>query len=1652
MQIIVLGMHRSGTSAITRVINLMGASIGREEQLMSPKPDNPRGFWERRDVSDINDSLLRSVGASWNDIAGFDVKALPHEAVEKAAAGAASIIATLDEDRPWVLKDPRFCLLLSVWRQWLDTPICVLVHRCPVETALSIKERNGHPLSFGVALWERYVLDALNHSRGLPRTLVSYEEMITNPEATATDLLKRLRVFGCKGLHKPDPGEVAGFINQDLRHHQQRSPLDLEVLNDSQRALAQSMRDGSALDLDHQKIPSVGARDVMQFHRVEIERKRSGENLAAKNRELNQKLDKARSDGIDLARGLAASREGNQQAVVDLGEAQIQKARLEAEAHNAREREQDKAEKIASLTAEIEVARERQEDLEAQLNNAREQEQDKAEKIASLTAEIEVARERQEDLKAQLNNAREQEQKLAKAREAKARRREKETASLTAELEVAQERQRTLSDRLNEQAHAHEARLTAVREHLDSVATTLEDERRAARGLNDSIAEFRSRLAREEERRAGLDQESDRLRDQLADLAAERTHLNQVVAELQARNATSQRWRPGQVSPHVPPLQTAVDSRRGAAKLEARSQEWRSDRIRVRSQEELQRRCEELQRRDELIKTLAGELRRVLTSRRWRMVMVFVRVIKAVTGKHEGDLLETHLNRHLRALSDVAVVNGERRQIVSSDQLKKKLDEYRQLVLDPPKTGNEMKVLAKERTRELKEALLQCSQTALVTVVMPTWNRVQELPRAIESVRRQTYQNWELIIVDDGSDDDTEAVVRGLAETDRRIHYRRIEHQGVSAARNEGLRAAHGEIVTYLDSDNIWQPNYLLFTVNAIIESDRGCAYSALKIIDHDQNDKTSFRKRVFDLDCLLKNNHVDINAFGHRAELATDLGGFDEDLARWVDWDLILRFVRTYPPAQIPVVLCHYSRKKKLCQITTEEPEAYKFKVLNKHLIDWESLVNRASDRLAGHTSIVIPVFGKVELTDSCLESIYRNTAAGTFDVVVVDNGSPKDEQSALANLVGRYQDCSLVKNYENYLFALGNNLGVAATKGEFVVLLNNDTEVLPGWLEALLDPLRDDDSIGVVGPKLLYPDDTLQCGGLVFNDRSPIPYHIYRGMPRHHPAVCRPRYFQVVTGACMALRASDYALLKGLDPLFVNGGEDVDFCLRIQRDLGKLVYYNPESEIYHLEGKSPGRGRFISYNRSLLVERWGHAVVPDDTKYYDEDGFEVERYHKPGTEVHGETAAYVPVLLEIERSEPSGTTELHRFHLARSSGRLLNVGFSTMWYARGVSFVTKQLADALEGPSIRTHIFARWESQKFTNAGPIFHPRVFNAGDDPSPEEIVTWAKANQLDLMIFMEVHPKDWKRVEALMNAGVRVMCYEHLDVLRLEHWDRYEIFDYFLFNNFYARDVMLGKFPDTPSLTLPWGIPSLPICAPRERTKDLPLRFVHVAGWGGINNRKNSDLLIRAFDRAGTIDAELHLYTQAPIAKYGEECVRITQANPRIKVHEGTINDIFEAYQDMDMLLWPSKREGLGLPIVEALASGIPALVTDGYMMKQWIIDGKHGLLCPATPEETMMYLPEMRVDEEKLCALLNEIAGDRQGVEAMKARVRRNRYLWMWSWQRNVLRDQIRRIAEGPDYVPPGVDVYVPEYYRNFETERQAAEREERAFNSRPGS
>jgi len=250
---------------------------------------------------------------------------------------------------------------------------------------------------------------------------------------------------------------------------------------------------------------------------------------------------------------------------------------------------------------------------------------------------------------------------------------------------------------------------------------------------------------------------------------------------------------------------------------------------------------------------------------------------------------------------------------------------------------------------------------------------------------------------------------------------------------------------------------------------------------------------------------------------------------------------------------------------------------------------------------SIIIPIYNKKEYTQKCLESIFSVGAKGDFEIIVVDNGSTDDSRKYIKGLGEKVR---VVEHDNNLGFAKACNNGTKVAKGEYLLILNNDTTVTPGWLDVLVNELENNKQIGIVGSKLLYPNGTIQHAGVVFDDKK-WPNHIYKMEPKDGPYANKKRQFQALTGACLMIRSDVFNKVGGFDEAYINGLEDLDLCFKV-KELGLGVLYCPESVIYHHESITEGRSNCDERNVKTFYSRWKEKIKIDYQDYLKEDGRE--------------------------------------------------------------------------------------------------------------------------------------------------------------------------------------------------------------------------------------------------------------------------------------------------------------------------------------------------------------------------------------------------------------------------------------------------------------
>lgn len=251
---------------------------------------------------------------------------------------------------------------------------------------------------------------------------------------------------------------------------------------------------------------------------------------------------------------------------------------------------------------------------------------------------------------------------------------------------------------------------------------------------------------------------------------------------------------------------------------------------------------------------------------------------------------------------------------------------------------------------------------------------------------------------------------------------------------------------------------------------------------------------------------------------------------------------------------------------------------------------------------SIIIPVHNRGDLTEKCLLSLASSINTATYELIVIDNASTDKTSEILDSVSG---DITVIRNKTNEGFALACNKGARVAQGEYLLFLNNDTEVSDNFIDTLLQAAKSDSSRGAIGAKLLYPDGRIQHAGIAFNEDG-TPYHIFQGFPADHAAVTSSRSMAAVTAACLLIRSNIFQQVGGFDAAYRNGFEDIDLCMKL-RLKGFSSYYCAECVVTHHEESSEGRKRHDAENLLMFATRWSEHIQPDDATYLTAHGLKI-------------------------------------------------------------------------------------------------------------------------------------------------------------------------------------------------------------------------------------------------------------------------------------------------------------------------------------------------------------------------------------------------------------------------------------------------------------
>jgi len=529
-------------------------------------------------------------------------------------------------------------------------------------------------------------------------------------------------------------------------------------------------------------------------------------------------------------------------------------------------------------------------------------------------------------------------------------------------------------------------------------------------------------------------------------------------------------------------------------------------------------------------------------------------------------------------------------------------------------------------TTAISEKLDHFDKKPLISIIMPVYNVSPEwLDKAIISVESQWYENWELCIADDKSTNkETLDYLKSINNPKIKITFLE-KNLNISGASNAALSLAKGEYIALLDNDDELTPDALYEMVKVINQTDADFIYSDEDFISTEGVCSNPHYKPDFSPDLLLSHNYIThFSCF--KKVLLEKVGYFNSQFDGSQDYDLFLRLTeQTNNIEHIQKVLYHWRTIEGSTSADSEaKPEAIERskRVLEAAMhrrgidatIEYGNLNHffRVKYTIKNNplVSIIIPFKDKPELLDMSINSILEKSTYQNYEIIGISNNSEEQETFDMMDRLERKD--TRVSFYEyniEFNYADINNYAVNTyAKGEHILLLNNDIEVIePTWLEAMLEHSQRDE-IGCVGAKLYYPNDTIQHAGVIIG-LGGYAGHSHKMYPRDNPGYFNRlnaiQNLSAVTAACLMIKKRIYQEVEGMDEVnFKVAYNDVDFCLRVL-EKGYINLFTPYAQMYHHESISRGYettpekiARFQT-EKEALSQRHKHILTQGDPYY---------------------------------------------------------------------------------------------------------------------------------------------------------------------------------------------------------------------------------------------------------------------------------------------------------------------------------------------------------------------------------------------------------------------------------------------------------------------
>ena len=531
-------------------------------------------------------------------------------------------------------------------------------------------------------------------------------------------------------------------------------------------------------------------------------------------------------------------------------------------------------------------------------------------------------------------------------------------------------------------------------------------------------------------------------------------------------------------------------------------------------------------------------------------------------------------------------------------------------------------VLREQRSRSFKIA-------PLISIVIPLYNTpIKYFRELIKSITDQTYQRFEICLADGSTDSTVEKYVKRAYGKDSRIKYKRVENRGISANTNEAVKMASGDYIMFADHDDLIAAEALYEIVSVINETDgrAGLIYTDEDKItmEGDAYFEPAF-KPDFNIDLLRSDNYI-CHITVVKKTLLEEAGLLRPEYDGAQDHDFVLRCAeKTDEIYHIPKVLYHWRSHP---NSTSEDPESKRYafeagkNAVRDHYrrIGIEAEVEDANPMYPGFyrsrfvikgdpkISIIIPNKDHIDDLDKCIRSVISRSSYRNWEIIIAENNSEEPETFRYYEELQKTDERIRVITWEGtFNYSAINNFAVSFAEGEYLLLLNNDIEVITeNWMEEMLGYCQRDD-VGIVGAKLYYPDHTIQHAGVILG-LGGIAGHIHSGAGKDSPGylakLITAQDLSAVTAACMMVPRELYLQAGGMDEAYAVAFNDVDFCMKV-RALGKLIVFTPYAELFHYESKSRGmedtpekQMRFLGEIRRF-ENKWKEVLEKGDPYY---------------------------------------------------------------------------------------------------------------------------------------------------------------------------------------------------------------------------------------------------------------------------------------------------------------------------------------------------------------------------------------------------------------------------------------------------------------------